>query len=321
MKRKRNLLKLIINLIFFALIILIVVYNERISTFIIDNYIYNKKATMEIEPNQYSLNYNYEAVQITKDYIAKDYQHLLNIMYTILDSGMDEFYFYCDENYKSCLNDIDTLIPSVKDESNYDVLADINNLVHPYNSYQKLTVVMNNYGKITIKVTKQYNEEQIKYINSEIDKIEKANIKGSLDISDKIKTFHDYIINTTVYDKDRANNMNSEEYKKSESHTAIGLLKNHIALCGGYSDIMSIYLSKLGIQNIRISADKHVWNLVYLNNKWLHLDATWDDPVTNTGSQILIHDYFLIDTNTLLKTDSHEHNYNQNFYKEAKIVS
>ena len=32
-------------------------------------------------------------------------------------------------------------------EKNYDILSDINNLVHPYNSYQKLTVVMNNYGK------------------------------------------------------------------------------------------------------------------------------------------------------------------------------
>lgn len=321
MKRKRNIFKILLNLIFFALIILVIVYNEEISTYIIDNYIYNKNATIEIEKNNYSLNKNYEFVQITDDFVAKNYQHLLNIIYTILDSGVEEFYFYCDEDYRSCLADIDTLIPNVKDSSTYDVLADINNLVHPYNSYQKLTVVMNNYGKVLIKVKKQYSEDDITFINNEIDNIVQKNIKEDLTTEDKIKTFHDYIINNTKYDKERANNMSDEEYENSESHTATGLLKNHIALCGGYSDIMSIYMTKLGVQNIRISADKHVWNLVRINDKWLHLDATWDDPVTNTGSQIIIHDYFLIDTKQLLKADTHEHNYNQNFYREAKVSS
>ncbi len=297
--------------------ITIIVYNKQISTYIVNNYIYNKNATIEITKNEYALNKNYEFVQITDEFVAKDYQHLLNIIYTILDSGQEEFYFYCSDDYKNCLNDIDTLIPSDKNENYYDVLSDINNLIHPYNSYKKLTVVMNNYGKIIVKVSKQYNNNQINYINSEIEKIKSKYIKETMTEKEKIKTFHDYIIKTTKYDKDRANNMNSDDYKNSESHTANGLLKNHLALCGGYSDIMSIYMSQLSIPNIRISADKHVWNLAYIDGKWLHLDATWDDPVTNTGSQILIHDYFLIDTNTLLKFDNHEHNYNKNFYKEA----
>ena len=80
---------------------------------------------------------------------------------------------------------------------------------------------------------------------------------------------------------------------------------------------MSIYMTDLGIQNIRISADKHVWNLVYMDNTWLHLDATWDDPVTNTGAQILLHDYFLIDSETLYKLDNKEHNFSKTIYKEA----
>lgn len=299
------------------MMIAVIVYNEQISTYIVNNYIYNKNATIKINKNEYALNKNYEFVQVTDEFVAKDYQHLLNIIYTILDSGQEEFYFYCSDDYKNCLDDIDTLIPSDKNENYYDVLSDINNLVHPYNSYKKLTVVMNNYGKIIVKVSKQYDNNQINYINSEIDKIKSTCIKDTMTDKEKIQTFHDYIINTTKYDKERANNMNNEEYKNSESHTANGLLKNHLALCGGYSDIMSIYMSQLNIPNIRISADKHVWNLVYIDDKWLHLDATWDDPVTNTGAQILIHDYFLIDTNTLFKFDNHEHNYNKNFYKEA----
>ena len=307
----------IINILFTILVILVAVYNEKITTYIVNNYIYNKNATIEIDKNEYSLNRDYKYVQITSDFVARDYQHLLNIIYTILDSGQEEFYFYCSDKYKTCTEDIDKLIPSDNNDIEYDVLSDINNLVHPFNSYKKLTVVMNNYGKVIIKVNKQYSIEDIKYINQEIDKINKAIITEDMTPKLKIQTFHDYIIKTTVYDKARANNMNSDKYKDSESHTAKGLLKNHISLCGGYSDIMSIYIHRLSIPNIRISADKHVWNLIRLEDKWLHLDATWDDPVTSTGSQILLRDYFLIDSERLAKLDTVEHNYNKEFYKEA----
>ena len=295
---------------------MVIIFNEQITTYIVKNYAYNKNVTIEITKNEYALNRNYEAVQITEDFIAHDYQHLLNIMYTILDSGNKEFTFYCDDKYTDCLSDLDTIIPS-DDENKYDILADINNLVHPYNSYTKLTVVMNNYGKVTVKVSKQYNDNQVNYINEEIDKIKSEIIKDGMTDVQKLQAFHDYIINTTKYDKERASNMDNKSYKDSISHTANGLLKNHVALCGGYSDIMSIFAAKLNIPNMRISADKHVWNLMYVNNQWLHLDATWDDPITNTGSQILIEDYFLIDSNTLYSKDSQEHNYNKTFYKEA----
>ena len=278
---KKSWFKIIFNILFFVFIILVIIYNEQITTYIVNNYIYNKNTTIEITKNEYSLNKDYEYVKITNDFIAHDYQHLLNIMYTILDSGNSEFYFYCDDKYTNCLNDIDTIIPT--DNSNhYDVLADINNLVHPYNSYKKLTVAMNNYGKVTVKISKQYNNRDINYINKEIDKIKEKTIKSGMNDEQKILAFHDYIINTTKYDKDRASDLNNKNYKNSNSHTAVGLLKNHVALCGGYSDIMSIYISQLNIPNTRISADKHVWNLVYINDNWLHLDATWDDPVTNT---------------------------------------
>lgn len=314
---KKSIFKLIFNILFFVFIIMVIIYNEQITSYIVDHYIFNKNKTIEITKNEYALNNNYEYVQITDNFKAQDYHDLLNIIYTILDSGNEEFYFYCDDKYTNCLNDIDKLIPSTDNPNSYDVLSDINNLVHPYNSYKKLTVVMNNYGKVKVKISKQYSNKQIDYINKEIDKIKSKIIKKKMTDTEKIKAFHDYIINTTKYDKDRANNLDSKAYKDSISHTANGLLKNHLALCGGYSDVMSIFISQLNIPNIRISADKHVWNLVCIDGTWLHLDATWDDPVTNTGAQILTHDYFLINNKTLMNRDKKEHNYNKNFYVEA----
>ncbi len=65
---------------------------------------------------------------------------------------------------------------------------------------------------------------------------------------------------------------------------------------------MSLLLDKLGIKNFKIASKTHVWNAVYINNQWLHLDLTWDDPVSERGP-ILDHKYFLITTDELVKAD------------------
>lgn len=303
--------KMIKLFVFIGLIIVLINYKE-ISKYIVSNFIYNKNAVIEINKGEYSKELNYEFVQITDDFSAKNYQHLLNIIYTILDSGNDEFSFYCDDTYKECLDTINDLIV----ENNDSILSDINNYVHPFYTYENIVIMTNNYGKVTISLEKQYSQEEINYINEQLNLIEDATTKDLDNTSDKIKAVHDYIINNTKYDMARADNMNSPEFTNSRTHTAYGLLHDKKSLCGGYSDLMSIYMHRLNIKNIRISGNNHVWNLVELDG-WKHLDATWDDPVTNTGENMLLHDYFLITTDELRKADEIEHQFNKDIYIEA----
>ena len=79
---------------------------------------------------------------------------------------------------------------------------------------------------------------------------------------------------------------------------------------------MKIYLDKLKVPNYKVSNANHIWNLVYLNGQWLHLDLTWDDPVTSNGSNILLHKFFLISTDELKKLDSSTHTFNEKYYPE-----
>ena len=109
-----------------------------------------------------------------------------------------------------------------------------------------------------------------------------------------------------------------KDISNSTSHKATGPLINNIALCSGYSDAMKIYLDKLKITNYKISNTNHIWNLVYINNNWLHLDLTWDDPITSNGKDILLHKFFLISSDELHKIDSTGHNYNIKYYPELK---
>ena len=133
-----------------------------------------------------------------------------------------------------------------------------------------------------------------------------------MDDEKKIRVIHDYIINTTEYDKVR-NDQGTSQY---DSNTAYGALIEHEAICSGYADAMGIFLNKLKIKNYKIASKTHVWNAVYVNGKWLHLDLTWDDPVSNRGP-ILDHKYFLISNEELLRADDENidsHEFNKTIY-------
>ena len=149
------------------------------------------------------------------------------------------------------------------------------------------------------------------------DKIIEENITYNMTDKDKIRVLHDYIINNTKYDVTRAN----EGTSSYDSSRILGLLYEHYAICSGYADTMAVILDKLGINNYKVASKSHVWNAVYLDNKWYHLDLTWDDPVSTSGKDILDHTYFLIDTSTLgevMDNDDDEHVFDKKIYSELK---
>ena len=282
-----------------CLVIVVVIFKDNISNFIMDNIIY-KGSNKVLTYNEYYLDYNYKYVQNMDKANVEDYQEVLNMFYTILNSGDDSYSFYC--NYEECLNDVKELI------SNENIVSTINNFVHPYNSFDSINIDITNSGKITVKNKKAYSDEEIEYIKTYIDSFINENITENISNYDKIKLFHDHIVNNTKYDKDNV----------EDSYTAYNLLTTGIAICGGYSDIMSIYLNTIGIQNYKVTSENHIWNLVNLDGTWYHLDVTWDDPVASDGNQYLIHNFFLISTNELHNLDKVEHNFDINIYVEAK---
>ena len=301
----KNLIKILMLLLVF---LLVYKYKNNITDFIIDNYI-NKKESQEVINNEYSLEYNFKYVKKTNDFSVKNKQQLLDVFYTYLDSGVEEFYFYCD--YEACENDVNEL-------TKIDIYSNINNFVHPYNTYNKLYITMNSWDKVTFKIIKSYNETEINRINAKLDDIISKIINDNMDTKQKIKEFHNYIINNTSYDTNYTNNKLDDI--THYSHRATGPLFYSKALCGGYSHIMSIFLNKLKIPNYRISSDTHIWNLVYIDNNWYHLDLTWDDPVTSDNSNILLHKFFLIDTNTLNEYNTGKHTFDKNVYIETNQV-
>lgn len=280
------------------LLALVWIYRVNIATFITDEIIY-KGSNKVLTYNEYYKENDYLYVQNTDENSATSYQEVLNIFYTIINSGDDCFSFKCD--YNGCINDIKKIT------SNNHIVSNINNFVHPYNSFDSININVTANGMVTVKIKKIYDEEQIEFINNYIDEFINQKINLSMNNYDKIKVFHDHIVNNTIYD----------ESNTLESYTAYNLITSGVSICGGYSDIIAIYLNKLGIKNYKITSTNHIWNLVELDGSWVHLDATWDDPIASDGKQYLIHNFFLIPTNKLLELDRLEHNYDKETYLEA----
>ena len=265
----------------------------------------NKDVTLK-ESNDYTRDYDFNFVKRTDDFTPSEYQDLLNIYYTVLNSGVEEFSFYCPDEYSSCIDDVDSLA------NNQKVLSTINNFVHPFNSFRHLETSYDDYGKVTLKIEHIYSNSDIKLIEAKVKEVESEIWNNSMSNEDKIKEAHNYIINNSKYDKDRSDN-NIARYK---SDTAYRTLLEGYSLCGGYTDAMELFLEDMGVKSYKISSENHVWNAVNLDNAWYHLDLTWDDPITTDGSDILEYNFFLITTSELNELENEQHNYDKNVYIE-----
>jgi hypothetical protein len=269
------------------------------------NYL-QKEHSMVVE-NDYSYDVGNRFVKLTDDFSPDNRQDLLDIFYTIISSGMDSFTFYCDDNYKNCINDVEEIM---EDSS---VLSRINDFVPIFNSFAKLKITYTQSGKITLTVNKSYDETKIKLINDKIDELYPSLVSNTESITSNIKSIHDYIINHTKYDSNF-----DKDNPTNDANNAYGVLFNGLGICTGYTDIMGLFLQRMGINNHKISNSSHVWNYVYIDGKWLHLDVTWDDPVSTDGKDYLKDDYFLINTKTLRETDdvtnNSEHIFDETVY-------
>ncbi len=262
------------------------------------------------EKNDYYRDYDFDFVQNTNNFSPNNYQDLLNIYYTVLNAGKSNFTFYCPDSYDSCLDDVKRLA------NDQDTLSDINNYVHPFNGFNHIESEYDSLGRVTINIIRSYDNNDIKLITSKIDELLPQLVSNTSSLENNIKSVHDYIVNNSKYDSNRSDN-GVVVYK---SDTAYGPLFEGYALCGGYTDLMELFLERMNVKSFKVSSLNHVWNAVYLNGNWKHLDLTWDDPVASDGNDYLEYNYFLIDTNQLLDLEQTQHEFNLDHYKELKTA-
>ena len=311
--------KIIVPIICIILIVLSIIFINPITD-TLASIVSDEPVLVINDANEYAKEYDYLYVQKSEDYIPYSFQDLLNIYYSVINNGWEQFTFYCPDEYTKCLSDVSDI------SGDELILTHLNNYIHPFNSFTNVKTSINENREITLTIEYLYTDEEIDAIDAKADEVLASILTDDMDEYEKIKTVHDYIVNNTKYDVER----NEEETSEYDSYTAYGPLFQGYATCNGYTDLMAIFLTKLGYNNIKVattpdeisySSTGHIWNAVYFDDEWLHIDLTWDDPVSSDGKDYLFHTYFLVSTEAMKEADQgetviEEHNFNPLYYLE-----
>ena len=304
--------KLIFLFIFLGIIITIAFTNTTILRYLAHRFIFTKEVVIETK-NEYYKSDHYSFAEKTEIIFVEDNQDILNILFTYINNGKREFHFYCAYSFRDCEEEI------AKVARDPETLTNINNYVHPFNSYESLKITINGLGRVSVIVHPLYTDQQIEVVNQWADDVMENKINENMSLRRKLLTIHDHIIYSTIYDNERAEAINrGQKIPGNNSHIAYGLITDGKAVCGGYTDLMAVFLERFDIPNFKISSMDHIWNYVKYNDEWYHLDLTWNDPQAEDGSQMLIHDFFLITTEELEEMDTGQHIYDKRTFRLAR---
>ncbi len=103
---------------------------------------------------------------------------------------------------------------------------------------------------------------------------------------DRIKDYHDTILQNLVYETDAAGNPSEERW----AHNVVGYVLYGRGVCETYSEIFSMVLNYNGIPCMNITGIGHEWNLVKMDDgKWY-----WFDPTFNDGDNTFGHTFFCV---------------------------
>ncbi|MEC1718285.1 transglutaminase domain-containing protein [Schinkia azotoformans] len=153
---------------------------------------------------------------------------------------------------------------------------------------------------ITLKFTYYETAAEMKYVDQQVNAILSKIISPEMNNHEKVKAVHDYLVLNLGYDTTLISN---------SPYTA---LTKGITACNGYAMLAYKMLKKLGFDVRLISGtassqayktQNHAWNLVKLDDKWYHLDVTWDDPVPDEAGRIF-YDYYLLTDKEISKNHS-----------------
>ncbi|MBQ5660518.1 MAG: peptidase, partial [Lachnospiraceae bacterium] len=136
-----------------------------------------------------------------------------------------------------------------------------------------------------------------KAMKSRVEKLVRPAAKMSE--KEKEQYIHDFICQNVHYDK----------LKKAYSHEIIGPLGQGVGVCEGIAKTVKILCDQLGIWCIIAISEanpekqiqyRHAWNIVRIDGKYYHLDATFDNSLGKDSPEIR-YDYFNLDDSRMYR--------------------
>ncbi|MFD0712494.1 transglutaminase domain-containing protein [Paenibacillus sp. GCM10027626] len=165
-----------------------------------------------------------------------------------------------------------------------EAIADNDYIAYIVDSYFYTVRTWGASAKIKVNVTYRESAQQTAKVEQMIDRLLPKIVTKKMSDKEKVKAIHDWVVRNLAYDASLSR------------YTAYEALTEGTAVCQGYSLLVYRMLEKSGIENRIIEGEvdtgSHVWNLVKLDDRWYHVDATWDDPTPDKPGKVS-YTYFL----------------------------
>ena len=100
-------------------------------------------------------------------------------------------------------------------------------------------------------------------------------ITGDMSDLEKAEALYTWVTANVEYDQRYYSDRNAMPY---ESQTALGALRDGVAICGGYSHAVKLLFEKAGIPCFTVTGtcqgENHMWNIARIDGQWLWFDVT-----------------------------------------------
>lgn len=267
----------------------------------IDGSIFKNKMNIEIYRKNNKQSFTKEKFSFLKDipYINKltlgkplelgsttDSKILNSINNYIILNNFKSVSYNIESSFLESLKNVHNLSLAIDEYFRYDYndLTHLNSLHLNGGAYDVAVYFSNedieNLRKSGVVVTTN-DMEKLEEINNEISTIiDELDIESDMTDNDKLDIVLSYVLKNSKYDEDLidvedANNYNLSKFYKD------GLLKgffdNNSQICGNYASIINVLLNRLNIKSYLINSSDHIWNVVFIGDRYYYLDATWID--------------------------------------------
>lgn len=184
----------------------------------------------------------------------------------------------------------------------------------------RYNVFIDNGNEPTYLASGFYSKEDIKIYENQIEQVKEQVLSNIADKNnyEKIKTIHNYLIDTIEYE---------DTITQNHIYDIYGALINKKCVCEGYAKTFQYLMNEIGIENTivigtgtnsRNQTESHAWNYVKLDGEWYAVDVTWDDPIITGGGRLTNksrYKYFLKGSETM----DEQHNPLGRFTDDGKI--
>lgn len=111
--------------------------------------------------------------------------------------------------------------------------------------------------------------------------------KNIKDDSKKVEFIYNYVVNEIKYDYSKLNTLGAAYVPNIDS-----VVKDGKGICYDFSSVMAGMLRSVGVPTKLVmgysnnAKGYHAWNEVYINNKWMIIDATYDSQIKKANSKV-----------------------------------